>query len=182
MELLEILLACGMLSIAVWGIVYALLGHWPATMVELGFFVSASSSLLWIRRYPQQVDPIVKLNVAAVFITCVANTVVTGGLMSSGMFMIWGIIGPMATMIFLGLRRTVIIGLAFAIRGGMGGVETAQELRARRVRVPFVASSGYANDQVLSSFRDHGFDGALRKPYRLDDLAAALSGFLAHTI
>ncbi len=113
-QLLEILLAAGLLSISAWGLLYAFLGHWPATAVEACFFVVASASLLWIRRKPEHLDYAVKLNVTAVFLACTGNTIVTGGLMESGLFMIWCLIAPMATMVFLGLRRTILVCLAFA--------------------------------------------------------------------
>jgi len=112
---MEILLAGGMVSIAVWGTLYAVLGHWPATVVEALFFVVAACSYVWIRRRPKQVVRSVQINVTAVFLACAANTVVTGGLLESGLFMIWGLIAPMATLVFLGLRDTIIVCVAFAL-------------------------------------------------------------------
>ena len=112
-ELLEILLAGGMVSIALWGALYALLGHWSATAVEAVFFAIAASSYLWIRRRPTDLSLVVKLNIGGVYLTCTANTLVTGGLLESGLFIIWGLIAPMATLVFLGLRDTVVICVAF---------------------------------------------------------------------
>ncbi len=113
-ELLEILLAGGLLSIALWGILYALLGHWAATAVEGLLFVVAAAGLLWVRRKPQHLVPVVQISVAGVYLTCGANTVVTGGLLESGLFVIWGLIAPMATLVFLGLRSTIVVCVAFA--------------------------------------------------------------------
>jgi signal transduction histidine kinase/CheY-like chemotaxis protein len=113
-QLLEILLAAGLVCISAWGLVYAFMGHWPATAVEAGFFAVASASLLWIRRKPEHLSHAVKVNVTAVFLTCTANTIATGGLLESGLFMIWGLIAPMATLVFLGLRRTILVCVALA--------------------------------------------------------------------
>lgn len=114
-ELLQILLAGGMVSIAAWGILYGILGHWPATVVEAAFFVVASSCFLWIRRRPDRIVPVVQVSVAGVYITCTANTVVTGGLLESGLFAIWGLIAPMATLVFLGLRSTIAVCVALVL-------------------------------------------------------------------
>ncbi len=60
------------------------------------------------------------------------------------------------------------------VRGGMGGVEAAQKLRALAPDARIVASSGYVNNHVLADYRQHGFDAVLRKPYRLDQLVKTL--------
>ncbi len=114
-ELLEILLVGGMVSIAAWGLLYAALGHWAATAVEGLFFVIASGSLLWLRRRPDHLLAVVRTNVAGVFLTCTLNTLFTGGLLESGLFVIWGLIAPMATLVFLGIRSAITICVAFGV-------------------------------------------------------------------
>jgi signal transduction histidine kinase/CheY-like chemotaxis protein len=114
-ELLELLLVGGMVSIALWGLIYAFLGHWSATAVEGIFFIISSASLLWIRRRPEHLLAIVRINVAGVYLTCAGNTLVTGGLLESGLFMIWTLIAPMATLVFLGIRATIAMGVALAL-------------------------------------------------------------------
>ncbi len=114
-DLLEILLACGMTSIAAWAVIYALIGHWPALSIEAGFFVVAGTSWLWLRAKPDHVARVVWANIAGVFLTCLGNTLVTGGVLGSGVFLIWALIGPMAAMVFLGIRATGAVVLAFTI-------------------------------------------------------------------
>jgi|GEM_PF-1067299 len=65
--------------------------------------------------------------------------------------------------------------LDLTIRGGMGGEETMAELLKVNPDVVAVVSSGYADDPVISSFRDFGFRAVLPKPYVLDQLAGVLS-------
>jgi PAS domain S-box-containing protein len=64
------------------------------------------------------------------------------------------------------------------IPGGMGGREAIQRLREVDPGVRALVSSGYSNDPVMSRFQDHGFAGVVLKPYRLEELAAALEAAL----
>ena len=54
--------------------------------------------------------------------------------------------------------------------GGMGGKETAVELLKVDPEVKMIVSSGYANDPVMSQFRQYGFKAAIAKPYNMDEL------------
>ena len=55
---------------------------------------------------------------------------------------------------------------------GMGGVELAQAIRARRPELPVVLTSGYST--VLAQEGRHGFE-LLQKPYSIDALARVLA-------
>ena len=60
--------------------------------------------------------------------------------------------------------------------GGAGGVDLARKILQVAPRARIVASSGYANDPVMSDFRDWGFVGRLPKPFTLEELSEGLSG------
>ena len=60
--------------------------------------------------------------------------------------------------------------------GGMNGLELAREIRARRFDVPVLLTSGYA-EAVKHSAEAEGVQ-ILAKPYRLEELAAALMAAL----
>jgi two-component system, cell cycle sensor histidine kinase and response regulator CckA len=64
--------------------------------------------------------------------------------------------------------------LDLTIRGGMGGKETFSVLRKINPSVKAVISSGYSHDPAMSHFEDHGFDGALAKPYTMKQLEEIL--------
>lgn len=64
--------------------------------------------------------------------------------------------------------------LDLTIPGGMGGREVAAKLRGAGVEVALVVSSGYSTDPVLSDHGTYGFDRAIEKPFRLDDLRRVL--------
>jgi signal transduction histidine kinase/CheY-like chemotaxis protein len=65
------------------------------------------------------------------------------------------------------------------IPGGMGGVEAAQKLRLIEPGVRIIVSSGYSNDPVMANYRDYGFVGVARKPYRVGELSRVLDEALA---
>jgi len=69
--------------------------------------------------------------------------------------------------------------LDLTIRGGLGGREAFERIRARHPGVKAIVSSGYSNDPVMARYREHGFAGMLSKPYTLEDLSALLAQVLA---
>jgi PAS domain S-box-containing protein len=68
--------------------------------------------------------------------------------------------------------------LDLTVAGGMGGMETIAHLRALTPHPIALVSSGYADDPILTRFTDYGFQGVIKKPYRLKDMAAALAAAL----
>jgi two-component system cell cycle sensor histidine kinase/response regulator CckA len=65
--------------------------------------------------------------------------------------------------------------LDLTIPGGMGGKETIRRLREIDPGVRAIVSSGYSNDAVIADFRASGFVAMVAKPYRMEDLARALT-------
>ena len=61
------------------------------------------------------------------------------------------------------------------VRGGMGGADAALAIRDLNPKAVIAASSGYANDAIMSDPQRWGFNDILPKPYRLSDLKALLS-------
>jgi len=60
------------------------------------------------------------------------------------------------------------------VPGGLGGLETLQQLRRIDPAVRALVSSGYSRDPVMARYAEHGFCGVVSKPYRLEELGAAL--------
>jgi PAS domain S-box-containing protein len=77
-------------------------------------------------------------------------------------------------------RRFDIVLLDLTVRGGMGGEQALEVLRAMDPDVCAIASSGYSESAVLSEYAAHGFRGVLEKPYRFAMLARALREALPH--
>jgi CheY-like chemotaxis protein len=64
--------------------------------------------------------------------------------------------------------------LDLTLPGGMGGEEVLRHLLRIDPGVRAIVASGYANASVMSEYRDHGFQAALHKPFRRDEVADAL--------
>ena len=64
------------------------------------------------------------------------------------------------------------------VPGGMGGREAMRNLLAMDPAARAIVSSGYSDDPVMASFREHGFSDVLAKPYRVADLSRVLSALL----
>ena len=65
--------------------------------------------------------------------------------------------------------------LDLTIPGGMGGREAAERIRALPLPIPvLVAASGYATDPILADPLTYGFDGAIAKPFRAEQLGRVL--------
>ena len=60
------------------------------------------------------------------------------------------------------------------VRGGMGGREAVRKVIEINPAAKVIVSSGYSEDPVMADFRKHGFSGVVAKPYRIDELGAAL--------
>jgi CheY-like chemotaxis protein len=71
-----------------------------------------------------------------------------------------------------------IVLMDLTIPGGMGGKETMARLKELAPKVCAIASSGYSNDPIMSNYRDHGFAGAIAKPYRPAELSKVLQSVL----
>jgi PAS domain S-box-containing protein len=64
--------------------------------------------------------------------------------------------------------------LDLTVQGGKGGKETIAELLKIDSDVKAVVSSGYSEDPVMASPQEYGFQAAIVKPYKMEDLSQAL--------
>ena len=76
-------------------------------------------------------------------------------------------------------RPFTLVILDVTVPGGMGGLETLVRLRTLDDDVPVLISSGYVDDPVMVHPREHGFAGALAKPWTPPDLARAIAAIMA---
>ncbi len=63
-----------------------------------------------------------------------------------------------------------VVVMDLTVPGNMGGRETLRELLRIHPDVRAIASSGYSNDPVMARFSDYGFQAALPKPYKIEEL------------
>jgi PAS domain S-box-containing protein len=64
------------------------------------------------------------------------------------------------------------------IRGGLGGVETLQQIRKIDPDVIAFVSSGYSSELDMDSYSRIGFKGAIPKPYTISEMKTALQTYL----
>ncbi|MBN1760117.1 MAG: PAS domain S-box protein [Chitinispirillaceae bacterium] len=69
--------------------------------------------------------------------------------------------------------------LDLTIPGGMGGIETAKEIRTVDKDLPLFVASGYADDPVMANPDNFGFTGSISKPFRRSDLSRILDRYLS---
>ncbi len=60
------------------------------------------------------------------------------------------------------------------IPGGMGGKEALQALRKIEPLTRAIVSSGYADDPIMTRYKDYGFCGVIKKPYKVDTFSHVL--------
>jgi adenylate cyclase len=89
-------------------LVFLLLGHPVAAACEGAFLACLVGTYAWLKSAGRGVAPIAAFHIVVVFLDISSITLCLGGLVASGGFMVWGIIGPLAAMMFLG-RRSVLL-------------------------------------------------------------------------
>lgn len=62
---------------------------------------------------------------------------------------------------------------------GMGGKEAIQKLLEIDPNTRAIVSSGFSDDPIMSDFKKYGFNDALTKPFKIDDLDKKLQSILA---
>jgi PAS domain S-box-containing protein len=67
-----------------------------------------------------------------------------------------------------------VVVLDLTVPGGMGGEETIRHLLEGDGKVRAIVASGYAEEHVMSDYREHGFRGVIPKPYDLDALVGEI--------
>jgi len=71
-----------------------------------------------------------------------------------------------------------VVILDLTVRGGMGGKEAVERLRAIDPGVKAIVSSGYSDDAVVSEYQRYGFIARLTKPYKHEELRETLNALL----
>jgi CheY-like chemotaxis protein len=64
--------------------------------------------------------------------------------------------------------------LDLTVRGGMGGLDALEQIKAVDPEVRAIAASGYSDSPVLGDFERYGFVGALAKPFHFTMLVNLL--------
>ncbi len=76
-------------------------------------------------------------------------------------------------------RRFHLVISDLSLPGDLSGNEAVARLKDIDPEIKAIISSGYDSDPVMTHFRDHGFDGAVSKPYEISKLSRIVSEVLA---
>ena len=72
--------------------------------------------------------------------------------------------------------------LDLTVPGGMGGAECARRIRQLDSEARMLVCSGHAADAILAQYPEHGFCGAISKPYVFEELARAVQAAIRHPV
>ena len=72
-------------------------------------------------------------------------------------------------------EKISLILLDLTVPGGMGGAEAVKEIRKISEDIPVIASSGYSDDPVIASPKEHGFNDSLKKPFLIAGLSEVIN-------
>jgi len=68
--------------------------------------------------------------------------------------------------------------LDLTVPGGMGGKEAVKQIASINPTVKAIVSSGYSNDPVMADHSRHGFCGAVKKPYLVEEMSRVLNAVI----
>jgi CheY-like chemotaxis protein len=71
--------------------------------------------------------------------------------------------------------------LDLVVPGGLGGTQAIEHLTGLDPKVRAILISGYAQDSIMSTYREYGFAAAMTKPYTLQELQATLETVITST-
>ena len=111
--LLELLHVAGSGTLLLFGAVFWLLGLHGAALVEGAYVTFTLATLLWLQLSPRSFRVVVWLHVVIVCLVPLGVSTALGGPEPSGGFGVWGLIGPLAAMMFLGRRAAWVSGVVF---------------------------------------------------------------------
>jgi len=72
-----------------------------------------------------------------------------------------------------------VVIMDLTVPGAMGGKEAIRKLKEMYPHVKALVSSGYSNDPIMSNFKDYGFQGVIKKPYRIQDMSFAVDSIIS---
>ncbi|MEI6797136.1 MAG: hybrid sensor histidine kinase/response regulator, partial [Methanomassiliicoccales archaeon] len=72
-------------------------------------------------------------------------------------------------------RPYAVVIMDLLVHHGMGGKEAIKGLLEIDPDAGAIVASGYSDDPIMANYRQYGFAAALHKPYRIEDLIAAIS-------
>jgi PAS domain S-box-containing protein len=77
-------------------------------------------------------------------------------------------------------REIDVVILDLTVAGGMGGAEAIKELQQIDPSIKAIITSGYTDNSIISHYRNYGFDAALIKPCKIEELTTAIQKLITN--
>ena len=71
-----------------------------------------------------------------------------------------------------------LIIMDLTVVGGMGGKDAIKYIREIDKEIPVIVTTGYAEDIIVSTYKEYGFSGALVKPFKMEELKNLINELL----
>jgi len=114
-DLLQTLHLTGGAAVVVFSATFWAMGLWLPAIIETLFAASLGITYAWLHTRNDGVRTIAQFQVFVVFSVTTGITWALGGLVASGGFMIWGIMAPLAAMMFLERRAVQLSSLVYIL-------------------------------------------------------------------
>jgi signal transduction histidine kinase/ActR/RegA family two-component response regulator len=189
-------LALGAASIALFAGVYALLGLWSLAAVEFVALAFTLGILLYVRSGRGRIDRVILVIALLILSIIAANTILLGGLVPSGGFIVWTALVPISALIFLeGRARLALWGVSLVFVAGMTALEpflVPTNVLSEGMRGPLLSLNTVATAVVLMASLQYfhnrlKLEEALRRQLQDEVLTSrkleslgTLSGGIAH--
>lgn len=72
-------------------------------------------------------------------------------------------------------EKISLVLLDLTVPGGMGGAVAVKKIKEIFPQIPVIASSGYSDDPIIFSPKEHGFDDSLKKPFLFAGLSEVIN-------
>ncbi len=112
-DLLKTLHVLGGAAVLLFACIFWVLGYPVTALIEGTYAALVAATLAWLHVKGSGVRGIATFHIVVVFLDITTITYSLGGLVSSGAFMVWGIIAPLAAMMFLGRRAVSLTTAAY---------------------------------------------------------------------
>jgi len=154
LSLLKLLHVAGGGTLVLFGGAFLLLGLRGPALVEASYAAFTLGTLAWLQLTGRGYQAVVWLHGFGVILVPLGVTLCLGGLPASGGFMVWGLIGPLAAMMFLGRRATLITGASYLAALFLSAAVPAEALGAWATLppawlLPVLAVSNAAGASIL---------------------------------
>ena len=113
--LLTFLLAWGTASVLTYAFAFGLVGCYFPMAVEMVYGIAGLANFFYLRRTRRGYEATAIAHTIAVLVVTAIISFGCGGILQSGVFIFWGLISPVAALVFLGLRAAALATTGYVV-------------------------------------------------------------------